>query len=232
MILFAIAIGLDFTMNKKDLDGAWAIFRLIISKLLSSLLLCVAKKFMEKYYFSPYKVYYLPGFINLIIILIIIPIFIKLKEIHIQQYLDIFNICDFFAFIFRVLMRLFTVLIIQNYTICHLFLAYHFVYLYYLILDLRNPEKFDTRFMIISFSLFVVELFLILVFLEIIVLNCFGLDKYVKNNIIERSVEDTNNSNTEDLGYDQIEDDEYIFDLNNQKTLYTNTVKDIELNNF
>ena len=58
----------------------------------------------------------------------------------------------------------------------------------------------------------IVDIFFTLVFLEIIELNFCGLNKYLKENIMERAVEDNKECVVED-NYNPIINDDYIIDI-------------------
>ena len=174
--------------------------------ILESIIIVYIKGLMEYKYFSPYKICYLFGLINNIIILFISiifflfvdydnkdcyfqgenicyfeNIFIKIKDLGILEFLIIIS----FSFVYGILKLLINI-IIDRYTIFHVFLF------------IQNREYTNCLYneisdifmsVIISIS-YILEFFMALVFLEIIELNFWGLNENVKRKIKDRADEE------------------------------------------
>ena len=201
----------------------------MIRAFIDSILIGYSKGLMDKKFFSPYKVTYIFGLINLILISIIyiiityMPVennsplcFIEYKN---KCYIDnIFSnfvgysvkqiILLFFHSIFVGLGRFLLNFILNYFTICHLFVYYNFCE-FFINCQNEHPKK---TFLIISN---IVEFFVAFIFFEIIELNCFGLSKDIKENIEKRALLETEDclSLRESLPTDDKE--EYIIDNQN-----------------
>jgi len=190
------------------------------------------KIFIEKYYFSPYKICFLIGFIKLILFLLLILIyngFDLLYSIIIQE----LSFLSFFYFIFFIFISPISLLlinmIIQKYTICHIFLInqiYSFSNSLLFCIYRQNKAKKNsiTIIMIIVGKIitFIFEMFLTLVFLELVELKCFGLNKNLKKYIEKRAIEDTDDLDLNDQKNDNPKfelDDNYVAYLQNEESL-------------
>ena len=153
---------------------------------------------MEIKFFSPYKATYIFGFINgiiTLILLIIISYFSvgslglvesKYSYYYFDNYYFIFDnfnigqiILIFFSTIFLGINRLIFNIIINYFTVCHLFLLFPIIES-----STNIKQEILNKFGIIPLLIInicdVLEFIFFLVFLEIIELNCFGLNKYTK----------------------------------------------------
>jgi hypothetical protein len=169
------------------------------------------KKFGEKTYFSPYKICYMIGLINFFIILIIyftisyIP-YNKENEFFSFKYDERFyfdniygifykyNFLQFIGLFFYYLIYPFAFIlfniILQKYTICHIFFPFQAYEFFYNMVKYKSYPIILFIFCIIG----IFELFITLVFLEIIELNFCGLNTYIKRNIQLRAIEDINDN--------------------------------------
>jgi len=208
IILLAIiryAIKLIIININKNIKIGY-IFLELVRTFLDSIIIVYIKGLMEYKFFSPYKICYIFGFINNIILIIISTIvffveydnddecyfqgreicyfeniFKKFKKLGILRFLYIIS----FSIVYGIL-KLLCNIIMNKYTIFHIFLF------------IQNREYTNCiykghmgKFMsiIISISYFL-EFFMILVFLEIIELNFCGLNENVKRNIKDRADEE------------------------------------------
>ena len=171
---------------------------------LESIVIVYIKGLMEYKYFSPYKICYVFGLINSIIIIIISiivfffvkynndncyyqqgeicyfeNIFIKLKKWGILNYLYIISFSIFFG-----ILKLLSNIIINKYTIFHLFLFIQNREFTNCIYNAFKDKPISAIIISISYCL---EFFMILVFLEIIELNFWGLNENVKRKIKDRA---------------------------------------------
>jgi hypothetical protein len=188
---------------------------LIFETLISTISLGFYRFLMDKFFFSPFKVAYLFGITNCIILFIIslISTFIPcnnnyycLIKYNNKNYLD--NVISFFNQDLRVIIiacfcgafemikEIIIIIIIQNYTLCHSFLPITITYLFFFdIVQIFSYESFDSGVnLIIVLCYFVLDIFLILIFLEKIELNFCGLNKYLKKNIKRRADKDLKDS--------------------------------------
>ena len=179
------------------------IFLQLVASLLESIVIVYIKGLMEYKYFSPYKICYLFGLINNIIIIIISlivfffveyntkncyfqkgeicyfeNIFLKFKGLGFLKFLYIISFSIFFG-----ILKLLSNIIINKYTIFHLFL---FIQNREFTNCLYNGISDIIMSVIISIS-YILECFMILVFLEIIELNFWGLNENVKRKIKDRA---------------------------------------------
>lgn len=184
----------------------------IIRAFIDSLFIGYSKGLMEYKYFSPYKALYIFGFINgtIITILYVIAtikpvdpssIFCTLKyegKCYFDNFKSIFKDFSFVQFLglfFNMISSSTTQLlfnaIINDFTICHIFIYYTF-YSFYDIFNKQEGEKNHSIIQIIFATISgIFEFIAAFVFLEIIVLNFCGLDKNVKINIEERAIRES-----------------------------------------
>ena len=182
---------------------------IIISNICECLCYGYYKVLIDKYYFSPYKILYLFGVLNSIIMLLLsfIISFIPcskeycLAEYDDKKYFD--NIFSFFAntsgsdifinLIFCILYtsyNIFLILIIQNYPIFYIFFP---IQLADCIEDIQeiilsdNPNVTTISLIIVTY---IFEIFITLVFIEILEIKICGLNKYFRKNIRQRSEAD------------------------------------------
>ena len=172
--------------------------------------------FIRKYYYSSYKSCYVFGMINTIISLALYFLIshipckhdckIKYKG---HYYFD--NIYSFFnnltllkaayVLIFHFLevnkLLLFN-LIIEKYSLCHLFIPdlitsfFHIIESYYENVHMKNKEQIIKIFIaVVTFLFFIFEIFMALVFIEMIELKFCGLNENIKINIEKRAIQDT-----------------------------------------
>jgi len=175
------------------------IFLELISTFFESIIIVYIKGLMEYKFFSPFKICYVFGATNSIIIIILSTIFFFLydnKDCYFNKketcYLDnLFKKFSEFGFLSFLSMFLYSIIygiikllfcyIINKYTIFHIFLF------------IQNREfiKYIYKEKIISVIImsisYILEFFMILVFLEIIELNFWGLNENVKRKIKDRA---------------------------------------------
>jgi len=205
-ISFIILLGMIRYVIKfitsKNFDTLY-IFLELVTTLLESIVIVYTKGLMEYKYFSPYKICYVFGLVNSIIIIIISLIaffFIKYdnencyfqgKEICYFENLFIafkdFGILSFLyiillSIIYGILKFLYN-MIMSKYTIFHLFL---FIQNREFTNNIYKEFRDIIMLSIISIS-YILEFFMVLVFLEIIELNFLGLDENVKRKIKDRA---------------------------------------------
>ena len=160
---------------------------------------------MEIYYFSPYKVCYVFGIINgliiffLLLILSIIPCnkgFFCSVEYNEQYYFDnIFNFFNentfaqislyLFAYITKTVVSILINMVIQSHSICHIFLLYEVIVFIPKIVPFISAIL-NPKIMVIFIS-YILEVILVLIFLEKLELNFCGLNKNLKKNIQNRA---------------------------------------------
>ena len=163
------------------------------------------KILMENYYFSPYKVCYVFGIINgliisfLLLILSVIPCnkgFFCSVEYNEKYYFDnIFNFFNentfaqislyLFVYITKTVVYILINMVIQNYSICHIFLLYEIIEFIPKIVAFISAIL-EPKIMVFFISYFL-EVILVLIFLEKIELNFCGLNKNLKKNIQKRA---------------------------------------------
>lgn len=163
------------------------------------------KILMENYYFSPYKVCYVFGIINgliisfLLLILSLAPCnkgFFCSVEYNEQYYFDnIFNFFNentfaqislyLFVYITKTVVYILINMVIQNYSICHIFLLYEIIEFIPKIVAFISAIL-EPKIMVFFISYFL-EVILVLIFLEKIELNFCGLNKNLKKNIQKRA---------------------------------------------
>ena len=174
-----------------------------------------SKIFIEEYLFSPFKICYFFGFINVIIGIIVYIIasyipsnykyfqFIKYKNDdyfdNFKDFFEDFNSPGFFYGLFYDLIEIIFIiivnLVIQKYTLSHIYFLFIITIFIHQIQVSREYLKNNKKFiylMIISTIFFILEIFLVLIILEFFELNFFGLNKNLKKNIEKRAIEDIN----------------------------------------
>ena len=200
-------------------------FLQMIRAFIDSVFVGYSKGLMNYKFFSPYKVTYIFGIIDLISIIVIYFIISLISvnkdstlcykeykgKCYIDNFLSIFDgfsfiqfVCLFFHSIFVGLGRFLLNYILSKFTTCHLIVYYNFCEFF---INCRNSHK-NKIFLIIS-SIF--EFFIIFVFLEILEINCFGLSKNTQDNIEKRAILDS--LNQEDRGSLPC-DDKNEYDIN------------------
>ena len=203
-----------------------------VATFLESIAIVYIKGLMEFKFFSPYKICYVFGFINSIIIIIISIIFLffikydnencyfqgkeicyfenlfkKFQDLGILSFISIILFSIFYG-----ILKLLSNIIINKYTIFHLFL---FIQNREFTTCIFKEYKNILMSAIISIS-YLLEFFVILVFLEIIELNFWGLNENVKRKIKERADEEmrlslTENENEErNPSYNSVDDNNNI----------------------
>ena len=172
------------------------------------------KLLIERYYFSPYKISYLIGIINGIIILIIYLIIsyiemedddsLYLIEYNDKYYIDnIRNIFKGYNFIEIFLYIIYYIIyscrfiifniIVQYFTLGHIIIPNQITSLMNIIGDVFiNGFIKETKKKIVIVCCFIFEIFLSFVFIEFIELNFCELNKDIKKNISERASSDPN----------------------------------------
>jgi len=178
------------------------IFLELISTFFESIIIVYIKGLMEYKFFSPFKICYVFGAINSIIIIILSAIFFFLYDNNDCYfngketcYLDnLFKKFSEFGFLSFVSMFLYSIIygiikmlfcyIINKYTIFHIFLfIQNREFTNYIYKEHNMPV---ISFIIMPIS-YILEFFMILVFLEIIELNFWGLNENVKRKIKDRA---------------------------------------------
>ena len=192
------------------------IFPLLIKSFFQSIFFGLYKILMDKYYFSPYKLSYIIGLINMVILLIICIIFtyipcnenierfclIENEEqnyfINLKSYLNYENlrliIISFIYSIIYSIQKLLIKMIIQDFTLCHTFIPLrlsNFIIESYMVYKYDyfygKESEYKKIILLIGLVSFVIDLILSLVFLEFIELNFCGLSKNIKKNIRKRA---------------------------------------------
>lgn len=205
----------------------------IFVSFLESLFIIYSKGLMEFKFFSPYKATYIFGLINSLLLLIIYIIVLIIPfECNSECSWDYFresysctnylcnllfdNIKNLFKghepkeIIYMIGLSIFLGctslifnIIINKYTVCHLFLFEQnkeIIQLYLFFHVWGNADEEYKFIFIISIIVLVLEFFAILVFIECIELNCFELNKNTKKNILGREIKDLeSNFNESDI---------------------------------
>ena len=186
----------------------------IIVTFLNSFIFVYTKALMEFKFFSPYKACYVFGIINTIIVIIlyIIISFIECpgdslckinykKKTYFDNLLSIFEKYDIGNFIFLLIfsisygaLKLLYNIIINNYTVCHLFLIIQNEQICFDIGESKENNVNSFLTVLIAYS-YVFEVLANLVFLEIIELNFWGLNTNIKRNIQKRANDEVFSSN-------------------------------------
>jgi len=167
-------------------------------------IIILIKDIMENKFYSPMKVCYLIGLINFIISFIILFIlsFIKYDS---DSSKSIFNISSIFKYgvsLFILFVIVFSLLngisklliniILNKYSMLHLFIFCKIdALLDSSIINIDNKSLRDEQYnYIIELVLQLIEYLMYFVYLEIIELNFCGLNKYIKNNIQSRAIDE------------------------------------------
>ena len=222
--------------NEIDTERLIGSFIQMFRAFIDSVFIGYLKVLMEDKFFSPYKALYIFGFINGLLVLILYFIFTYMpskksnffsQKYNNEYYYDnLYSI--FYEYTFIKLFGLFLYMIglttsyvlfsfiVNDFTICHIFIYYQ---IYVLFNNITRKEK-NLVFIIITS---VVEIFITLVFLEIIILHCFKLDKNVKMNIIERAELDANCSFERNDSFDNDNDNEHITKNDNNDEIIKKT---------
>jgi len=213
-------------------DKGVEFFKILLGQLLvsffESLIFVYNKGLMEYKYFSPYKVCYIFGIVNSLILLIIyiiisfIPCENKLCDIeyngkkYIDNILGIFNNYDAVRFISLIFcsilhgcLRFLKIVTINNYTTCHLFLLFQTNEIGNTIIE-NIEQKLEGPYYFILFFTHILQFLLSLIFLEIIEINFFNLNENTKQNIEKRAIDDINliEKEKDDSDEDSNEEDE------------------------
>ena len=201
----------------------------IIGLICLSLYIIYLKILFEKYYFSLYKVTYLVGVINGIIV-IIIYIIISIKPIeknnifgtveyegkyyfdNINSFFNGYNLGEIILyFIYYVInsIRDFIMIniIIENYSISYIFLPFNVISILGNIIEIFKYYDFEISLICLLIFSFFCEIFSICVYLEIIELNFCGLSENINKNIKKRALEDSKLTSVPM---------NYMFEINNQ----------------
>ena len=185
----------------------------IIAAIFESIVIIYSKALMEYKFFSPYKICYIFGIINTIIVLVLMIVFSFIKtntnnwffalKYEGYYYLDnIYSILEVYRYklilLFVVsiclgILKLFINLTINKFTVCHIFLLLQNKEVCTNIFQEMATEKGYTYVILIFISHFI-DFFIILVFLEIIELNFCDLNKNLKRNIKNRADDETRQS--------------------------------------
>ena len=205
---------------------------------------------MEKYYFSPFKICYLFGIINIPIILILYFIisYIPCEKSHFcyikyynKYYFDnIYNyfinlktskiIYDISSTFLSSLYDLILNITIQNYPFCYTFFPDRIYDLTLSLFEIFEEEnKLIKFFLIITYIL---ELLVILILIEIIEIKFCGLNEYFRINMYRRSVSELSDDSFINVDKFEIENN-YIVNYENDEKENNNHegYKEIELEN-
>ena len=201
---------------------------------LKSVLIIYIKGLMDYKNISPYKVCFIFGIFNFIIVTIayIIVSFIPCKlgtcfveyngDNYFGNILLIFSFSGLFMLFFSILRAVLTVLnyiIIQDFSVCHSFFVIN-------LSEIREEIAFikkyyeNISYIIFNFVVvFLISFFLILVFLEIIELNICGLSYNTKRNIELRATSDSKYSIIDDINDDENSNLEDFEEIRSQEEL-------------
>lgn len=191
--IIAIIINLKFNYKKLFID--------IFIYILETTSYAYIKGLIKYKYFSPFKIIYIVGFINLSLIIIIYFIVSHLPcnfepLCEGKSHLD--NIYSFrhFKFTEILLLSAYSIiigfvfllinLILYDFTLYHVLIPIHINYLIQVIIFQSNKTN-----LILTTLYFAFEIIFILVFLEIIELNFWGLNINLKKNIENRAISDS-----------------------------------------
>ena len=151
---------------------------------------------MEIKFFSPFKVSYVFGAINLFFVIIIFicttfyPCSIDLCQFeynskryfaHIMQLFDFFSLYMFLENIFYSVIKIIIYITIHNFTVCHSFMILIFSEIFN---GLLTPLLL---YMIIFIIFGLIQIFVVLIFLEIIEINICKISENTKKNIDDRA---------------------------------------------
>ena len=168
----------------------------VIYSTIDSFILIYIKGLMEIKFFSPFKVSYVFGAINLFFVIIIFicttfyPCSIDLCQFeynskryfaHIMQLFDFFSLYMFLENIFYSVIKIIIYITIHNFTVCHSFMILIFS-------EIFNGLLTPLLLYIIIFIIFgLIQIFVVLIFLEIIEINICKISENTKKNIDDRA---------------------------------------------
>ena len=202
---------------------------------------------MDKYYASPWKASYIVGIINLSLNFSLYIIFtfascskgkfcsLEYKGSfyidNIISFFDVYKGLDMILFFFIHLITsiryiLFNV-ILENFTIFHIFLSYQIVSFLKYILFLFEEDNTLFITILIIFT-YLIEIFATFVFLEIIELNFLGLNKNLKKNIEQRAFDDSRESTGKHILLYEINDTYHVCLDDNDEEKENNNFLDSE----
>ena len=206
----------------------------IIYSFLKSILITYIKGLMDYKYISPYRVCFIFGIFNFIIVTIvyIIVSFIPCKlESCIVEYngdtyfgniILIFSFSGLFMLFFSILRAVVTVLnyiIIHDFSVCHSFLVINLSEIREEIEFIKKNNK-NISYIIFNFIVvFLISFLLILLFLEIIEINICGLSYNTKRNIELRATTDSKYSIIDDIEDDEISNQTEVEEIKSQEEL-------------
>ena len=186
----------------------------------STIIFGYLKGLMKYKFFSIYKCNYLPGLINIVII--IICYFLLGNEINnfINQTNNVNITLDFnkFNIVFSILELIFSAFyglfinqILNNYTVFHIFLPLNLIYLVIHIIETtqKKDNLVEDIFLII---IDIVEFIIILVFLELIEINICSLSYNTKKNIRKRANKEYSDLDNQNNNNDSSKDNSLIND--------------------
>ena len=208
----SVLIGIIF---KKTIDGedyVLTFIRILVS-FAEAFIIILIKDIMENKFYSPIKVCYLIGLINFIISFIILFIlsFIKYDSkiiFDISFNIEYKGVLFFILFVIvfsliNGISRLLINIILNKYSILHLSIFFKIdasLDLSLIIIDKDYFKQSEQYNYIIELFLQLIEYLMYLVFLEIIELNFCGLNKYLKNNIQNRAIDEYKEIEKEEKG--------------------------------
>ena len=198
----------------------------IIHSFLRSTIIAYIKGLMEYKYISPYKVCFIFGLLDLIIVTIVYIIasffpcegYLCLEEYNGKKYfghiLSIFDMNIFKRLLFFTLKSILLVLnyvIINEFSVCHYFLPIKINQLFenslwYISFGFAIDDVFFKLIIASIFVIFGLSIFCILLFLEIIEINCCKINYNTKKNIEKRAVTDLE---FDDLNFDNNTEDSF-----------------------
>ena len=188
-------------------------FLLSGAALFESFVVIYAKGLMEYKFFSPYKIVYVFGIIDSIIVIALLTIFtfikhensnwffkLKYEEFYyldnIKSIIEVYKYKLFgllFASIIYGNLKFIFNKVIHDYTVCHIFLLIQNKEIASNIFKEMTSKK-GTIFVSLILTSHLIEFFAILVFLELIELKFWGLDENIKRNIKNRADIETRKS--------------------------------------
>lgn len=207
IILLEILVTILESIKIESISLILEIIYNFVSPILKGFALGLIKIILDKGDHSVYEICSIIGVFNLIILIIIYFILSKIAAIEQGKYFSVeyekkFYLDNIFAFfsdynfstqiifflsvLYFPICFILIIMIIQNYTICHIFLAFQISSFFSI--------EYTGNIYISYIIIFIFEILATLVFLEIIILNCWGLNKNVKKNIEERAKDDSRDS--------------------------------------
>lgn len=210
----SLIIGMIF---KKAIDGEdyVLIFIQFPVSIAEAFTIILIKDIMENKFYSPLKVCYLIGFINFIIsfIFLFILSFIKYYSEFSKYIFDMSHIIEnlgvrnfiLFVIVFSLINGICILiinLILNKYSMLHLFIFFKINSLLdssIIIIDKDSGDD-EQYYFIIDLILQIIEFLMYFVYLEIIELNFCGLNKYIKNNIQRRAIDEYKDIEKEEAG--------------------------------